>query len=457
MTQPVDPTSRPDPGTGPGSGTEAGSTPDPREVRTVLASGFLGTMLEYYDFMLYATAASLVFGPLFFSSLGPQGALLASFSTLVVGYFVRPIGGIVLGHFGDKIGRKPILVVSLILIGVATVGIGLLPTTQDGNYTGAILLVALRLVQGFAVGGEITGAALMAVEHAPARSRAFAGAVAVAGGPAGAVLATLAVAAMAQISGDHFLDWGWRVPFLISGVLVIAAFIIRLRVTESPLIEQLEAKRKARKLPLLEVFRSHTRIILIGIAVCGAMYITQQLVTVYGLALANQNGVDQSDSLYVKAGGALALMFTTIFFARLSDRVGKAKVLLGGALAGAVFAIPVLTLLSNGTVWGFVLAILLGNVIVQGALYGPFAAFVAAHLPPAVRFTGTALTYNIGSILGGLAPTVAASLAVVFAGEYLPMGIVWTVCMLIAAAAILLAPKPVNPVQTGADALVAKR
>ncbi|RAD58048.1 MFS transporter, partial [Burkholderia multivorans] len=131
MTQPVDPTSRPDPGTGPGSGTEAGSTPDPREVRTVLASGFLGTMLEYYDFMLYATAASLVFGPLFFSSLGPQGALLASFSTLVVGYFVRPIGGIVLGHFGDKIGRKPILVVSLILIGVATVGIGLLPTTQD--------------------------------------------------------------------------------------------------------------------------------------------------------------------------------------------------------------------------------------------------------------------------------------------------------------------------------------
>lgn len=431
----------------PTSPSHTPAEPDPREVRTVLASGFMGTMLEYYDFMLYATAASLVFGPLFFSSLGPQGALLASFSTLAVGYLIRPIGGIVLGHFGDKVGRKPILILTLALIGVATVCIGLLPTTEDGGYFGAIALVFLRLVQGFAVGGEFTGAALMAVEHAPAKSKAFAGSVAIAGGPAGAVLATLAVAATAQLTGDAFLEWGWRVPFLISAVIVAAAFVIRLKVSESPLFARLEEEKKAKRLPIFEVFRTHTTIIILGVAICTAMYFTQQIATVYGLALANQSGVDQSSSLYVKAAGALGLMCTTVLFARLSDRIGPGRVLLGGAVAGAVLTIPVLNLLSNGTVWGFALAILLANVLIQGALYGPFAAFIAGRLPVAVRFTGTALTYNVASTLGGLAPTVAAALAVAFAGSLLPLGVLWAVVMVIAAVAVLLTQRtvPVAP------------
>ncbi|MCM1013675.1 MFS transporter [Brevibacterium sp. XM4083] len=415
--------------------------PDPKEVRTVLASGFMGTLLEYYDFMLYATAASLVFGPLFFSGLGPQGALLASFSTLAVGYLIRPLGGIILGHFGDKIGRKPILVFTLALIGVASVGIGLLPTTQDGNYFGVFALVFLRVLQGIAVGGEMTGAALMAVEHAPEKSRAFAGAIAVSGGPAGTVLAALVVATTAVLSGDDFLVWGWRVPFLLSAILVVAAFIIRLKVTESPLFEQLEEEKKEKRLPILDVFSKHMKTILIGVGVYTSMVFTQQIVTVYGLALATQNGVEVSESLYLKAGGALGLMITTVLFARLSDRIGTTKVLMMGAVAGGVLAIPILLMLSNGTVWGFVLAILLGNVIIQGALYGPFAAFIARRLPTAVRFTGTALVYNIASTLGGLAPTVAAALAVAFAGSVLPLGFLWIVVALITILSLIVAPK----------------
>ena len=242
-------------------------------MRRILGSSLIGSIIEYYDFILYATAASLVFDRVFFANLGPGLSLFASFATLAAGYVARPLGGIIFGHFGDRFGRKQMLVLSMVMMGGATVLIGLLPTTAQLGVAAPIVLVLLRVIQGIAVGGEWGGATLMALEHAPANKRGLAAAFANAGGPAGGLLATLVVSAVSALTGNQFLVWGWRIPFLLSALLILIGMIIRLKVAETPVFQKLDAEAaKIKRPPLMEVLRHHPRLVVVTLVATLGFY-----------------------------------------------------------------------------------------------------------------------------------------------------------------------------------------
>lgn len=293
------------------------------QMRRILASSFIGSAIEFYDFILYATAASLVFNKVFFASLDPAVAIFASFSTLAVGYLARPVGGIVFGHFGDKLGRKGVLITSMLMMGIATTLIGLLPTTAQVGMLAPIALIVLRIVQGLAVGGEWGGAMLMALEHSPKERRGFAASFANMGGPAGAVLATLAVSAVSVLPGDQFLSWGWRLPFLISIVLIAIGLVIRLKVAESPLFLALENKAEEKKIPLMEVLTRYPMSVVKGTLVGMSSYTVQGLMTVWAISFVVENvGMDRTGVLNVKAVGAALTVVGIWFAARYSRQAG---------------------------------------------------------------------------------------------------------------------------------------
>ena len=413
-----------------------------KDMRRILGSSFIGSAIEYYDFMLYATAASLVFDKVFFADLGPGFALFASFGTLAVGYIARPLGGVVFGHFGDRLGRKKMLVVSMLIMGFGTVAIGLLPTTAQAGMAGPVALVLLRLIQGVAVGGEWGGAALMAIEHAPAERRGYAAAFANAGGPAGAILGTLALSLFAAVSGKEFLTWGWRVPFLLSAVLIIIGLLIRLKVSETPAFERLQLAGEQRRVPLLDVMRNNSRAVLLGLTAATAFYVCQAMTTVWGVSVAVGNGADKNGVLNIKAAAAVLTLIICFYSARLSDRIGRNRVLIGASILGIVLTYPVLLLISNGTLWGFGLAIVLGNGLVQGFLYGPIAAYVAEQFPTRNRYTGASLAYQGASMLGaGFTPLIVTGLSLAGGGSIWLIGIFWIAVLAGAVVAVRSTPE----------------
>lgn len=413
-----------------------------KDMRRILGSSFIGSAIEYYDFMLYATAASLVFDKVFFANLGPGFALFASFATLAVGYIARPLGGVIFGHFGDIVGRKKMLVLSMLIMGCGTVAIGFLPTTAQAGTVAPLTLVVLRLIQGVAVGGEWGGAALMAVEHAPAARRGFAAAFANAGGPAGAILGTLALSLFAAVSGKDFLVWGWRVPFLLSALLIAVGLVIRLKVSETPAFQRLEAAGAQRKVPLLDVLRHNKKAVLLGLAATTAFYVCQAMTTVWGVSMAVESGADKNGVLNIKAGAAVLTLVICFYSARLSDRIGRNRVLIGASLLGAVLAFPMLWLMTNGTLWGFGIAIVLGNGIVQGFLYGPIAAYVAEQFPTRNRYTGASLAYQGASMLGaGFTPMIVAGLSLAAGGSVWLIGAFWIAILGAAAVAVRVTPE----------------
>jgi len=417
--------------------TTATSLNEP-EMRRILTSSFVGTAIEYYDFILYATAASVVFGHVFFTDLTPAVATFASFATLAAGYVARPFGGIVFGHFGDRLGRKKMLVLSMMIMGVATVLIGVLPTTATIGIAAPLILVTLRVVQGIAVGGEWGGAALMALEHAPKKSRGFATSFANAGGPAGAILATLVVSVVAALTGENFLVWGWRIPFLLSAVLILVGMIIRLKVTESPVFQQLSEENESRKLPIVEVFQKHWRAVVLALAATMGFYVCQAILTVWGVSVAVEQGLDRSIVLNWKAAAAGLTLVVTFWAARMSDRIGRRKMLTIAGGIGILAAFPLVTLLTNGEMWSFALAMILGNGIVQGLLYGPIGAFVAEQFPAKVRYTGASLAYQGASVLGaGFTPMIAAGLVIVGGGAAYLVGAFWAGMILLGTIAVL--------------------
>ncbi|MFC8600438.1 MFS transporter [Isoptericola sp. NPDC057191] len=408
------------------------------EMRRILASGFIGSAIEFYDFILYGTAASIVFNRVYFAGLDAGVAIFASFVTLAVGYVARPVGGVIFGHFGDRAGRKRMLVLSMLLMGVATTLIGVLPTTAQIGVAAPVILVLLRLVQGIAVGGEWGGAALMALEHAPTEKRGFATSFASAGGPAGALLATLVVTLMSATTGDQFLVWGWRVPFLLSAVLIVIGLVIRLKVTESPMFQQLQEESDKRKVPIVEVLRNHRRAVGLALVAALGFPACQGLLTVWGVSIAVESGVERTDVLLWKAVGAGITLVVTFVAARLSDRFGRRRMLLAGGALGVVCAYPLLLLLANGTLWGFAIAIVMGNGVIQGMLFGPLGAFVAEQFPTRVRYTGASLAYQGGSTLGaGFAPMIAAGLMVVASGAIWPVALFWAGVMAAGMVAVL--------------------
>ncbi|MFF3503207.1 MFS transporter [Streptomyces sp. NPDC003247] len=385
--------------------------------RRVALSSFLGSAIEFYDFLLYGAAASLVFNQLFFTDLDPLAGTIASFGTLAAGYVARPLGGIVFGHFGDRVGRKSMLVLTMTLMGVASFVIGVLPTYEQIGSWAPVLLIAARLLQGVAVGGEWGGAALMALEHARTERRGLAASFANMGGPAGAVLATAVFAAFSALPEDDFLAWGWRVPFLLSVVLLGVGLFVRMKVTESPLFEEARqaATRKdtvgSTEAPLLTVLRRHPRnIAFAALGGCGAL-VLQSLLATFLLSYALQIGYDRSTVLTAQTVSSALHIVTIPAFAALSDRIGRKPVMICGALASALAAFPLFWLVNSGSATLLTLAYLLGNPILQASMYGPMAAFISEMFGTRARYTGASLGYQLATTLGaGLAPLIATSL-----------------------------------------------
>lgn len=390
---------------------------DPQQMRRVLFSSFLGSAVEFYDFLLYGTAAALVFGQLFFSDLSPVVATIASFGTLAVGYIVRPLGGVVFGHFGDKIGRKSMLVLTMTLMGVASFAIGLLPTYATIGAVAPILLILLRLIQGFAVGGEWGGAALMALEHSDEKKRGFSASFANMGAPAGAVLSTVVLAVVTLMPGDAFLSWGWRIPFLLSAVLVGIGLYVRLKVTESPLFEQEVITAVAvdpsvrKRLPIIDVLLTNPTAVLLGIGAGLGAFALQALMATFALTIGVQGGLTRSTVLWLFAAGSLLQMFALPAYAALSDRIGRRPVMITGCIAAIVAVYPILLLIDSGSVLGVLLGFVIAMPLVQAAMYGPLAAFTTEIFATGNRYTGASLGYQLSSTLGGgFAPLIAATL-----------------------------------------------
>ncbi|MCI9889893.1 MHS family MFS transporter [Micrococcales bacterium 31B] len=393
------------------SATPAHDSMNTREMRRILTSSFLGTAIEFYDFILYATAAAVVFQHVFFTDTTPALATFYSFATMAVGYVARPIGGVIFGHFGDKVGRKQILIVSMMMMGIASTLIGLLPTTAQIGVLAPILLVLLRVAQGIAVGGEWGGATLIAMEHAPKNKRGFAASFSNMGGPFGAVLGTAVMSIFALLPDEQFLTWGWRVPFLLSAVLIVIGMVVRLKVTESPLFAQLVEKAEAKqvKVPIVEVLTRYPKPLLIGIVAGLSIFVCQGFLTVWTLEYATSHGLPRAEVLNVKTVSALLQVVMVVVSARLSDRFGRRPVIMTAALAGAVCAWPLLQALQTNTMWGFVLTLIVGSSLIQGTMYGAYGALVAELFPTRVRYSGASLTYQSASTFGaGFAPMIVA-------------------------------------------------
>ena len=391
--------------------------PEASEARTplrrVVGASLIGTTIEWYDFFLYGSAAALVFNRLFFPDYDPLVGTMLAFATYALGFVARPVGGIVFGHFGDKIGRKKLLMWSLVLMGVATVLIGLLPTYAQIGIWAPIALIVLRLVQGFAVGGEWGGAVLMAAEHGDAKRRGFWASWPQAGVPAGNLLAAGVLALMAGLQPEEeFLEWGWRVPFILSALLVFVGWYIRNRVSESPMFEKAIVDSEIPpKVPALEVLRERPRALVLGAGLRVGENISYYILTVFSLTyLVDVSDESRSLALNALLAGAAVQFFAIPFFAWLSDRVGRRPVYAFGGIGLAVWCFLMFPMLGSGDNAQIVLALVVGLVL-HGAMYGPQAAFITELFPTRIRYSGVSLAYQLTSIVAGsLAPIIALAL-----------------------------------------------
>jgi metabolite-proton symporter len=379
-------------------------------LRRVVMASLIGTTIEWYDFFLYGSAAALVFNKLFFPEFDPLTGTLLAFATYALGFVARPVGGIVFGHFGDRIGRKRLLMLSLVLMGVATVLIGLLPTYAQIGIWAPLALIALRLVQGFAVGGEWGGAVLMAAEHGDAARRGFWASWPQAGVPAGNLLAAAVLAIMAAVQTEaDFLAWGWRVPFVLSALLVVVGWYIRNRVSESPMFEkELDEAEAPPKVPAMEVLRERPKALVLGAGLRVGENISYYILTVFSLTyLVDVSHESRSLALNALLIGAAAQFFAIPLFALLSDRIGRRPVYALGAFGLAVWCFVMFGLLGSGDSASIVLALVVGLVL-HGAMYGPQAAFITELFPTRIRYSGVSLAYQLTSIVAGsLAPIIA--------------------------------------------------
>jgi metabolite-proton symporter len=380
-----------------------------RPLTRVVAASLVGTAIEWYDFFLYGTAAALVFNKLFFPASEPLVGTMLAFGTYALGFIARPIGGIVFGHFGDRVGRKRLLMLSLVLMGAATFAIGLLPTYAQIGVWAPILLVVLRLVQGFAVGGEWGGAVLLVAEHSPPERRGFWASWPQVGVPIGNLLAAGLLALMAGVQDEaEFLAWGWRVPFLLSIVLIAIGYWVRVAVEETPVFR---AARQTEHAPALEVVRHHRRPLLIGMGLRFADNVSYYVITAFAITYITEIvRLPRAVALQAVLVGCVGQAIALPLFAALSDRIGRRPLYAFGAAAVGLWGFVFFPLLDTGAT-SAVLAAFVVALVLHAAMYGPQAAFIAELFPTHVRYSGASIAYQVTSIFAGsLAPIIALAL-----------------------------------------------
>ncbi|KQO97438.1 MFS transporter [Leifsonia sp. Leaf264] len=395
--------------------TPTGTIAVPADRRRVVFATIVGTTVEWYDFFIYATAVGLVFGQLFFAPLGADSAILA-FATVGVSFLFRPLGAFLAGHFGDKYGRKVVLMWTLILMGASTALIGLLPTYETIGIAAPILLVLLRILQGISAGGEWGGAVLMAVEHAPRSRRGVFGASPQIGVPLGLLLASGVMALMTIIApGDAFLQWGWRVPFLLSVVLIVVGYYVRRKVEESPVFTELAERKEKARMPIVQLFKKHTLLVVIAALVFAGNNAVGYMTTggfIQGYAT-NPDGplaLERGPVLWAVTGSAVTWLLSTLFAGWVSDRIGRRTTYIIGWILQLIGVFALFPLVNSGNI-GLLFAGLAILTIGLGFTYGPQAALYTELFPASIRFSGVSISYAIGAIVGGaFAPTIATAL-----------------------------------------------
>jgi len=425
----------------------------------VASASFIGTTVEYYDFFIYGTAAALVFPALFFPDSSPLVGTLLSFATFGVGFLARPVGGVVFGHFGDKVGRKKMLVISLVTMGLATVLMGLMPTHAQIGLVAPILLTLLRLVQGFAVGGEWGGATLMAVEHAPQGKRGFYGAFPQMGAPAGVALATIAFFLVSKLSPADFESWGWRLPFLFSALLVVVGLVIRLTIAESPEFEAVRERADQIKVPVAEAWRRHRREILLVAGTYLSQGVFAYICMSYLVSYATKEvGIARPSVLMgVFVAAVIAVVLYPVFGA-LADRWGRKTIYLLGAVAMLVTIAPAFALINTGSAVGFGAALVLVFGIAMAPAGGVTGSLFSMVFTPEVRYSGASVGYTISQICGSaFAPTIATALFAVNGSSNLVVGYLVVVAAVSVVSVLLLPgrlgrPDPHGTVTRGAGA-----
>ena len=392
-------------------------------VRQILGASFIGTSIEWYDYFLYGTAAALVFPQLFFPGSDPLIGTLQSFALFAVGFIVRPIGGLIFGHFGDRLGRKSMLVISLNMMGIATFLIGCLPTYESIGVLAPILLAVLRTVQGLGVGGEWGGAALLAVENSPEGRRGYYGSWPQMGVPAGLFLSTVIFFAVSNLPNEQFLSFGWRIPFLLSIILIGVGLYVRLRLFETPAFSQVQESHSEAGYPIIEVLRTYPKNVLLAIGARVSSDASFYIFAVFVLDYATRSlGLPRLNILAAIAIASVIELFTIPLFALLSDRVGRRPVYVVGALLMLIFAYPYFLLIQIGSMVAIVLASVLGLSVAHAMMYGPMTAFFSELFGARVRYSGVSIGYQLSAIIGGgLAPIIATSLVAAGGGDPWPV------------------------------------
>ncbi|MET4429254.1 MHS family shikimate/dehydroshikimate transporter-like MFS transporter [Mycolicibacterium sp. 624] len=422
-------------------------------IKRVAAASLIGTTIEWYDFYIYGAASATIVGTLFFPGFSTLAGTLAAFSTFAVGFIARPLGGVFFGHFGDRIGRKRMLIVSLLVMGAATFAIGLLPTFDAIGVWAPIILVSLRFIQGFAVGGEWGGAVIMAVEHAPRNRRGFYGSWPQMGVPIGLLMSTGLFAMFSAMPDDDFRTWGWRVPFLLSIVLVAVGLFIRLRVIETPVFDKLQKQGAVAKIPFFELVRSNTKNVLLAGGIYLGHGVLFYVLSVFTLSWATTElGMPRSvffTGIMIAAACQAALV---PIFGRLSDSLGRRRTYAIGAALATVCAFPLYWMIGTGVpalVWTSVVVVL---GVAHPMMYAPTAALYAEMFPPRVRYSGASVGYQIGGATVGFVPLFAASIVGWADGASWPISVLIIVSTVIGLISIYLVKTTYGDDFTGSGA-----